>query len=260
MEKKQRVHFVSQHIISPTEPISVNVVGCGGTGSIMLSNLAVINKALIALGHPGISVTAWDDDKVTEANIARQLFYENDIGQYKAAVLINRINRAFGTHWESVLSKIGDNIDIIHQTANVTISCVDTVKSRIDINKILTSNTYRRYDYNTPYYWIDCGNSNKFGQVYVGTLRTIEQPNSKVFDTTTELTSPYHYFKDQVDSKNDGPSCSLAEALGKQDLFINRTVATYASNLFWNMFRTGKLMYRGIYINLDNYSTNPIKL
>jgi hypothetical protein len=36
------------------------------------------------------------------------------------------------------------------------------------------------------------------------------------------------------DDSNE-PSCSLAEALEKQDLFINSTLANMAASLLWNL-------------------------
>jgi len=98
---KEKIHYTDNWIINPTQPLTVFLIGAGGTGSNMLSCLAIINKSLIALGHPGLSVTVFDADKVTEANVARQLFYSSDIGLHKSEVLIGRINRAFGTDWDS---------------------------------------------------------------------------------------------------------------------------------------------------------------
>ncbi|WP_316848699.1 hypothetical protein [Pedobacter agri] len=40
---KKRVHIVYPYLISPTNPVSVNLIGAGGTGSQMLTALARIN-------------------------------------------------------------------------------------------------------------------------------------------------------------------------------------------------------------------------
>jgi hypothetical protein len=62
------------------------------------------------------------------------------------------------------------------------------------------------------------------------------------------------------DTKDDdsGPNCSLAEALEKQDLFINSTLAGLGCNLLWKMFRHEKLEHRGLYLNLETLTTNPM--
>src|SRR5580704_2115494 len=99
--EKMNVHFIDNYLINPTNPVSINLIGTGGTGSQMLSALARINQSLIALQHPGLCVKAFDDDKVSEANLGRQLFSQSEIGLNKAAVLVNRLNRFFGTNWKA---------------------------------------------------------------------------------------------------------------------------------------------------------------
>src|SRR5689334_2966599 len=82
-KKKISVHYTEQYIINPPHPITINVIGCGGTGSQVLNSLARMNSALKALGHTGLYVRAVDPDKVTEANMGRQLFSMADVGTYK---------------------------------------------------------------------------------------------------------------------------------------------------------------------------------
>ncbi len=57
----ERIHFTANYIINPTNPITLNLIGAGGTGSSVLTALARINHALIATGHPGLYVRVWDD-------------------------------------------------------------------------------------------------------------------------------------------------------------------------------------------------------
>ncbi len=51
---KPTVHFTDKYLLSPTNPIVVNLIGAGGTGSQVLTALARMNHALIALDHPGL--------------------------------------------------------------------------------------------------------------------------------------------------------------------------------------------------------------
>ena len=64
--------------------VSIALIGVGGTGSLVLSGLVRLNHAIRQLGHPGIEVNVYDPDFVTEANIGRQLFTTDEIGQNKA--------------------------------------------------------------------------------------------------------------------------------------------------------------------------------
>ena len=70
----KRVHYTDSYLMSPQHPVTVNLIGAGGTGSQVLTCLARLDTALRGLGHPGLFVTLYDPDTVTEANIGRQLF------------------------------------------------------------------------------------------------------------------------------------------------------------------------------------------
>ena len=253
---KPKIHYTADYIINPNHPVSISLIGAGGTGSNILSGLAIIDRSLKALGHPGIDVVVFDDDRITEANIARQLFYEADIGQYKATVLVSRINRAFGLSWEAIATRYSEE----YKKANITISAVDTVKSRLEIKKLLAKKRNYETEQNKPHYWIDTGNGKNFGQVYIGTIKMVDQPASETYETIGMLQWPSEYFDVQKDEKSDGPSCSLAQALNKQCLFTNRIIADYCCHTLWTLFRYAKIDYKGIYINLSTIEINKILL
>ena len=96
----KRVHYIDNYLVNPQHPVTVNLIGAGGTGSQVLTCLARLDTALRGLGHPGLFVTLYDPDIVTEANIGRQLFGPSDLGQNKAQCLVSRINNFFGNDWK----------------------------------------------------------------------------------------------------------------------------------------------------------------
>ena len=61
-----------------------------------------------------------------------------------------------------------------------------------------------------------------------------------------------------IKEKDSGPSCSLAEALGKQDLYINSMLAQFGFGILWRMLKDGRTLYRGAYVNLDTLRVNPV--
>ena len=238
----KRVHYTDSYLMSPQHPVTVNLIGAGGTGSQVLTCLARLDTALRGLGHPGLFVTLYDPDTVTEANIGRQLFGPSDLGQNKAQCLVTRINNFFGNDWKAqadiypaVLKDTRrDNL------ANITITCTDNIKSRIDLWNLLRALTT--------------------GQVVLGTVpKKIKQPASKLYETVNSLKVITRMVKyARVKETDSGPSCSLAEALERQDLFINSTLAQLGCGILWKMFRNGVIEHNGLYLNLDTMKVNPI--
>ena len=260
---KPKVHFTDKYLMQPTNPISVNLIGAGGTGSQVLTALARINHSLNALEHAGLSVRVFDDDIVTEANRGRQLFTSAELGLNKGVALINRINRFFGTNWKAIPSKFGkDTLAYYPQYgANITVSCVDSVNTRFEIADVL-SNLENNTDLNRGMYWMDFGNSRYTGQVVLSTVQPIKQPASKKYqpvDTLPFVTDEFRTLLQQAD-KDDTPSCSLAEALTKQDLFINSSLADLGASLLWQLFREGMTENRGFFHNIKEFRTQPIKV
>ena len=106
-------------------------------------------------------------------------------------------------------------------------------------------------------------NSQHFGQVLLSTVGTIKQPNSQKFETVANLPFVTEEFGDllkQSETEDDTPSCSLAEALQKQDLFINSSITQMGCSLLWSLFRNGMTEYRGFFHNLKEFRTQPIKI
>lgn len=264
--QKNRVHFTAGELLAPTNPISVNLIGAGGTGSQVLTALARMNHALTALGHAGLSVTLWDDDTVSEANLARQLFAQSEIGLFKSVALINRINRFFGTYWKAQtvrFCRTPSGKPPKEAMAAITISCVDTVSARFEIAEMLTGININKYQQNIPLYWLDFGNSQYIGQVLLSTVSKIEQPSSKKFEPVANLplvTEEYGELMRSSETGDNTPSCSLADALEKQDLFINSTLAQIGCAILWQMLREGMVENRGFFLNLKLLRTQPIKI
>ncbi|WP_316828717.1 hypothetical protein [Pedobacter miscanthi] len=72
------------------------------------------------------------------------------------------------------------------------------------------------------------------------------------------LVADYREMLVEAGELDDEPSCSLAEALNKQDLFINSVLANMGSSFLWQMLRTGIIENRGFFLNLGGLRTQPI--
>ncbi|SJN18443.1 ThiF family protein, ubiquitin-activating enzyme [Sphingobacterium faecium PCAi_F2.5] len=261
--EKIKVHFTDNSLINATNPISVNLIGAGGTGSKVLTALMEMNHSLIALGHAGLSVRLWDDDVITEANLGRQRFAECETGLYKSVALINRANRFLGTNWKAETQKFEkDSLGKLENAqATIFISCVDSVQARFGIAEILNEMKSGKYHQNKPKYWLDYGNSHYTGQVLLSTISNVPQPKSERFETVANLpmvTEEFGELLKHSEQQEDTPSCSLAEALEKQDLFINSTLVQMGSSLLWVLFRNGLTENRGFFLNLKDFRSQPI--
>lgn len=234
--------------------VNIILVGAGGTGSRILERLVCLHRALIAKGHPGgLQVTVVDPDTVSPANIGRQAFYPSDIGCYKADVLVNRANMALqGVRWTSSPSKVDtrsamDGVDLV-------IGAVDNRSARLGILRSLEN------CFGGVRYWLDTGNRAEDGQVVLG------QVPSRKRETDEKLRLPHagELYPELIDpaaeDPDDGPSCSLAEALEKQSLFINPTVADFAMVILWNLFTQGQIDTHGAFINLRRMMVSPLKV
>lgn len=250
-----KVHFAPKYFMNPTHKITISVIGVGGNGTQALHDLAKINSSLIALGHPGLMVYAIDDDIVEQPNVGRQKFSNMDLSQYKASVIVTRLNRFYGTDWKSIPEKFdGDK----WEGTNIIISCVDNVKTRIEIEDVFIS-LKNNNDFQTPYYWLDFGNSKDYGQFVLGS-KVIKQPESK-HETTNVLRNVIELFPDMEKNEDiNESSCSTREALSKQNLFINSVLVSTGMNLIWELLHSYVIGTHGGYVNLTSCQTKPMKL
>jgi PRTRC genetic system ThiF family protein len=224
----------------------VLVVGCGGTGSAMLGGLPFLHQSLIATGNSGLEVVAADNDKVSATNCVRQPFSLSEIGLYKSVVLINRINLFWGLNWRASTEQITEKTE---GKADIIISCVDTRAARF---KITRSPVFK-----DCVYWLDVGNTADCGQFVLGQPKN--QRNRKtpgrlrtVAELFPEIVSP------DLDSADDLPACSAAEALLRQEPFINQSLAYHALAMLARLFRHGEISCQGGFINLAAGRTAPL--
>lgn len=235
------MHKINSQLL--TRPVKVLVVGAGGTGSHVLTGLAQLHHAMVALGHPGgLDVSALDSDTVSASNVGRQMFFPSDIGRSKSQVLIQRLNMAMGLNWNAIDGRLTEEAHL--SNLDVIIGCVDNRATR----KVIAG--YRDH---SSLYWLDCGNTQQGGQIVLGQLGSGKQlPHiGDLFPETLDAS---------LDATDDAPSCSMAEALEKQSLFINRAMALYSLNMLSELFRYGQIDYHGVFVNLKSARTVPMKV
>jgi PRTRC genetic system ThiF family protein len=242
------MHTIAPHLLHST--VRIAVVGCGGTGSAIISGLPHLHHAMLAHGHPSeLAVTVYDGDRISAMNCVRQPFSAGEIGLFKSVVLINRLNLFWGLEWKAVPQhvtgqEITNNFDLI-------IGCVDTRAARASIHEAVTSS------WSGTRYWLDVGNSSDTGQFVLGQpLNRANKHKAARLRTAAEL------FPEIIDPSLDDdsqPSCSAAEAFERQHAFINQTLANHALALLSRLFRAEPLSWHGGFVNLANGSVVALR-
>lgn len=188
-----------ENLLEPTYPFDIHLIGAGGTGLKVLRGLCELNEALMAFEKPGISVTLYDGDIIEASNLGRQMYHEDELGEIKSMAAISRVNAYYGYMW-----KYRPHLDKYTPTIlkpAIVIGCTDSVDARkITLSKIKGQKVI----------YIDAGNGKDFGQVFVQ-----KGPKGRIKD----------WLDTNPSEEEDLPSCSLAEALTKQNPTINGWVS-----------------------------------
>jgi PRTRC genetic system ThiF family protein len=253
--KTKYKHYVSPEISTGKDgrPVSILLIGAGGNGGQMITGIARTHFALRALGHPGINLAAMDGDNVGPENVGRQLFSEADIGRNKAETLITRVNMFFGLKWTAypLMFRKNHAKELSKSRVNIVITAVDKVPIREVVSKAVKG---------TKMYMLDLGNSKDAGQVILGTGVYVKQPKN-AGDCLGHLPTVIDLFpnlREEEKKSYQGPSCGVAAALRRQDLFINTAISTYALHLLWECFTKPYLRDHGVFVNLATKRTNPL--
>jgi PRTRC genetic system ThiF family protein len=243
----QTEHRIAEALLE--KKVRITVVGCGGTGSTIASGLPYLHQAMLAWGHPhGLDVTFVDGDRISLTNCVRQPFSESEIGLHKATVLATRINLFWGLGWKGVPEFLDEGW---REETDILIGCVDSRKSR----RILTSTSA----YWNCYYWLDLGNNADCGQFVLG-----QPENAKNKKSTLRLPTVAELYPEitnsKLDKKDKLPACSAAEALDRQEPFINQTLTYHSLAMLARLFRYGKLTHHGGFVSLANGRMAPLTI
>lgn len=225
-------------------PINICLVGVGGTGSALLTELFQMSFMLhqISEGKVYFNVVVYDDDEVSFANVGRQSFWGHDVGVNKATALVDRFNTFGGINWVAKPCKFSPSADMLKY--DLLITCTDSAQTRADIGEYAKK-------LHSSMLWLDTGNDAYTGQVILGFLgkNIIMLPN--VYDL-------YPSLRTIEDIATD--SCSHIEALAKQSYGINKKVALEATCLLWELLRHSKINRHGAFVDVKEGITTPLPI
>jgi PRTRC genetic system ThiF family protein len=227
--------------------VNVVLAGAGGSGSELLDGLVRIDRALRALGHPGLSIRVFDADEVSVPNTIRQRWWRADVGHNKAELLAHRYAMFGGCEIQGYADALTAETlrdAMTYPGVDVFITCVDKATVRGRIGRFFAELSECEAPLETL--WLDLGNGANDGQVVLGHLcgwRGDDRRLPNVLDLYPELSTD----ADALDA-DDTPSCSAAEALAAQDLFIGRVLAAHAADLLWQLLRRGRIDSHGCFV------------
>ena len=245
-------HALPKSLRRRGQPLRVLVIGAGGNGSAMLLGLPYLHQAMKVWGHAGgIHVMLADGDLVSETNCVRQPFASADVGLNKATVLINRVNLFWGLRWQAHPEHFHkDSLRTNSAGPHLIIGCVDTRAARQAILSAVT----RAND--STVYWLDLGNNASSGQFVLGQpLNAANRRSAARLRTVAEL---YPEIVDAKAGEDPLPSCSAAEALERQEPFINQVLATSALAMLARLLHYGALTHHGAFYNASTGRTSVL--
>ena len=140
-------------------------VGCGGTGSFLAE---AVCRLLIGRDADLVLV---DLDRVETHNVGRQAFDPDEVGQFKAQVLAQRLAKRFGRTIGYAVRPYDAGLHSRIFRAqpsrlNLLIGAVDNAEAR----RALAATLDNRLDV----LWLDCGNGRNSGQVLLGNATRAE--------------------------------------------------------------------------------------
>jgi PRTRC genetic system ThiF family protein len=133
---------------------------------------------------------------------------------------------------------------------DLVIGCVDTCKARRAIDKWAP--------HSRVLYWLDLGNNAASGQFILGQPKN--QANRKRKYRLPTVAELYPEILLPSDKEDDQQSCSAAEALTRQEPFINQNLAYRALGMLTQLLRTGSLSYHGGFCNLATGQVVALKV
>lgn len=250
-------------VIEPSYPIKVLnhivrviVIGCGGTGSYFIRDIA---RSLSTLGRK-CELILIDGDTVEEKNLRRQNFVGADIGRNKAEVMAERyaalgIQIQYQDKYLQSADELSKLIGDITGT-KLIVSCVDNLKTRQLIRQAYLHS-------GESVYWIDSGNEEFNGQVVLchnapgwnySSIKTGYYPMPDFFDLYPNMLELA-----KADKLPTELNCAEMAAASPQFGFVNATAAMLALNFAHSLLVARPIKNHVVDFSIDNsYSHRPL--
>ena len=207
--------------------VSLILVGCGGTGSYLVRDLASLAYHARQRRGLDVMISLVDPDTVEERNCGRQNFCPAEIGANKAETLARRHNLAFGLDIEAFPEPFNGEFLQPRSNRTLLIGAVDNAAARSEIDQAVRG-------FRGTVLWLDAGNHEHAGQILLGNREDLEAPEISPLGFCTGLPLPSIQAPELLTPRPapaaDSLSCAEMTAVDAQGLVVNRAVASFAAH------------------------------
>lgn len=196
------------------------ILGAGGTGSWLASFLSKIDVDCMIV----------DGDVVEPKNVTRQNFTNNEVTKMKAEAIGDRYRIDFVTEFLSDSSVLEELIDTLPGTP-VIVGCLDNNASRK-----LAHDVFMNAKYN-DIYWVDAGNAERHGQVYVA----VKEDGVVKYGSPIDIDEAFQNFEGD-ERRPDQISCAEHSESAPQNVTANITSATFIFDIL-NVINTSGMLF-----------------
>lgn len=232
-----------------SRPLRVAVLGCGGTGYYIATQLLMLERALVGLSGQGFErIDLFDAKAVAAPNLARTGFVSYEVGFNKAEILANRLNTALDY---SLFCAEPNNAtkDHLLNRYDLIITATDSIESRMMVANLAGKLDHRHRS--RKVLWLDTGVDKATATCVLGELST----ESDRLPVTTDL-----FTRLPESDTTTATSCDMAESLARQAFGVNQHIAGIAINLLSQLLMHGEISYHGAMVDLKSGFTSPINV
>jgi len=245
----------SRFLIPAATPISILLVGCGGTGSHIAQSLARLAYHVRELGGPPLSLAFLDGDTVEPKNVGRQLFSLADVGRNKAQALAARLSAVFGLRIAAIPEMLATQVGTFDDYG-VVVGAVDGPEGRRAMEHLLAWEDWRL--------WLDAGNERHDGQVAVGNVTTPARLAGAfaVPGLCAGLPAPSLTYPDLLADAPPEPAADCADAMqtDAQSLMVNQAMAAVVGQYLYQIVVSRGLTTFATSIDLSSLSMRSLPI
>lgn len=253
-------------------PRVIVVVGVGGTGTFVAEGICRLTRGM------DILLLLIDPDRVEERNLIRQDFYPGDLGKFKARVVADRLAARYGRRvafsitpfsadiLQGLYGSLEGKTESFGQTYpsgryedwDLIIGCTDNPGARDDLAHSIMF----------PSWWIDAGNGDNSGQVFIGNASKRMLADSFIKEETdtpgevVRLPLPTIVEPGLLAAVPEPvPDLNCAEAVEQniQSPLINQAMSWLVQEFVYRLI-SGKLTWMSAYIDSDLGSLRAIDI